>query len=72
MRTGQLKQQKQWDVVSKSTPKIYNIFAVVLLLSNHETPYNLDSVLSFHPPFEPILALFTIAGLWPEDLTFFR
>ena len=35
--TSKLNQQKQWDVVSKSTAYI----SVVLLLTNHETPYNL-------------------------------
>ena len=34
-----------------------------LLLTNHETPYNLNIVLSFHPSFEPITALFTTTGL---------
>ena len=34
-------------------------FPVTLLLTNLETLYNLNIVLSFHPPFEPITALFT-------------
>ena len=34
------------------------IFSVILLLTNHETLYNLNIVLSFHPPFGPITALF--------------
>ena len=63
-----LNQQKQRDFVPKSTAKIYpsnkyNIFPVNLLLINHETPYNLNIVLSFHPTFEAITALFTITGL---------
>ena len=43
--TSKLNQQKQWDVVSKSTTKIYPSnkynFSIVLLLTNHETLYNL-------------------------------
>ena len=43
--TSKLNQQKQWDIVSNSTAKMYpsnkyNIF-LVLLLTNHETPFNL-------------------------------
>ena len=30
---------------------------------SHETVYILHIVLRFHPPFEPITALFTITGL---------
>ena len=65
--TSKLDQQKQLDVVLKITAKIYpsnkyNIFPVILLLTNHETPYNLNIVLSFQPPFEPITAPFTITG----------
>ena len=33
------------------------IFPLCLLLTNHETLYNLNIVLSFHPPLEPISAL---------------
>ena len=40
------------------TSLINMIFSVILLLTNHETLYNLNIVLSFHPPFEPITALF--------------
>ena len=65
------------DAVSKSTAKIYpsnkyNIFPLILLLTNHEKPYNLNIVLSFHPPFKPITAIFTTTGMWPKDLTLFR
>ena len=69
--TSQLiNQQKQWDVVSKSAADIstsnkYDFFRICLLLTNNETLYNLNIVLSFHPLFEPITALFTITGLWP-------
>ena len=57
------------DVVSKSAGNIYpsgkyDVFPKIVLLTNHETLYNLDIVLSCHPPFEPIIALFTITGLW--------
>ena len=56
------------DVVSKSAGNIYpsgkyDVFPKIVLLTNHETLYNLDIVLSCHPPFEPIIALFTITGL---------
>ena len=43
----------------------YEFFPVILLLTNHEALYNLNIVLSFHPHFEPIIAFFTITGLWP-------
>ena len=55
------------DAVSKCAAKIYpyniyDLFPVILLLTNHETPYNLiNIVLSFHP----ITAFFIITGLWP-------
>ena len=39
-------------------------FPVCSLLTNHETLYNINIVLSFHPPFEPITVVFTITGLW--------
>ena len=56
--TSKLNQQEQSDVVSKSTvpSNRYNIFPIILLLANSETPYNLNIVLSFHPPLEPITA----------------
>ena len=38
-------------------------FPVFLLLTNHETLYNINIVLIFHPPGEPITTLFTINGL---------
>ena len=38
-------------------------FPVSLLLTNHETLYNINIVLSFHQPGEPITTLFTINGL---------
>ena len=42
------------------------------LLTNHETLYNLYIVLSLHPPFGPITALFTITGLWPAVGSYFN
>ena len=56
--------------VSKSAANIYpsskyEHFPVILLLTNQETLFNISIVLTFHPPFEPINALFTIIGLWP-------
>ena len=36
---------------------------VCLLLTNHETLYNINIVLSFHPPGELITTLFTVNGL---------
>ena len=47
-------------------------FYACLLLTNHETLYNIIIVLSFHPPGEPIATLFTINGLLPKDLTLLR
>ena len=38
-------------------------FPVCLLLTNHETLYNINIVLSFHPPGEQITTLFTNNGL---------
>ena len=91
--TSKINQQKQRDVASKSAAKIYpsnkyDLFPVISLLTNHETPYILNIVLSFHSPFEPITALlklhasthllsqllpfFEITGMWPEDLTLLR
>ena len=68
--TSKHKKQKQWFVVPKSAANIYmypsskyEYFAVILLLTNHETLFNLNIVLSFHPPFEPISAFVTITGL---------
>ena len=68
--TSKLNQQKQLNVVSKKGTNIYpsnkyDFFPVILLLTNHKTLYNSNIVLTFHPPFEPITALFTISGLWP-------
>ena len=65
-----LNQQKQWDVVPKSTAKIdpsnkYNIFPSFIIDQSWNTLQLKNSVLSFHPPFEPITALFTFTGLWP-------
>ena len=65
-------QQKQWYAVLKSAANIYpsstyEYFQVILLLTNHETLFNINIVLSIHQPFEPISALFTITGLWPND-----
>ena len=42
-----------------------DFFLVCLLLTNHVTLKNLNIVLSFHQPFEPIAAPFTITGLLP-------
>ena len=39
------------------------VFPVCLLLTNYETFYNINFVLSFHPPCEPITTPFTINGL---------
>ena len=52
----------------------YNSFHVILSLTHHETPYNLNIVLSFHTPFEPepITVFFTITGLWLKDNIFFK
>ena len=46
------------------------IFLVILLLTNHEALYNLNTVLSFHPPFEPITVFLTITGLRPLAIFF--
>ena len=69
--TSKLNQQKQLDVVSKSTAKMYtsdkyNIFPNFIIDQSWNTLQLKNIVLSFHPPFEPITALFTITGLWPE------
>ena len=68
--TSKRNQQKQWDVVSKITAKIYpsnkyNIFPSFIIDQSWNTLQLKNIVLSFHPPFEPITALFTITGLWP-------
>ena len=68
--TSKLNQQKQWEVVSKSTAKIYpsnkyNIFPSFIIDQSWNTLQLKNIVLSFHPPFEPINALFTFTGLWP-------
>ena len=63
-------QQTQRDVVSKSAGKdMYSLLISMIyspqflkLLTNHETHYNLKTVLSFHLPFEPISVPFTITG----------
>ena len=47
-------------------------FPVCLLLTNHETLYNIIIVLSFHPSCEPITPPFIINGLCPKDLTLVR
>ena len=69
--TSKLNQQKQWDAVSKSTAKIYpsnkyNIFPSFIIDQSGNTLQLKNIVLSFHPPFEPISALFTFTGLWPK------
>ena len=38
-------------------------FPECLLLTNHETLYNINIVLRFHQPGKPITTLFTINGL---------
>ena len=68
--TSKLNQQKQWNVASKSTAKIYpsnkyNIFPSFIIDQSWNTLQLKNIVLSFHPPFEPISALFTFTGLWP-------
>ena len=68
--TSKLIQQKQWDVVSKSTAQIYlsnkwNIFPSFIIDQSWNTLQLKNIVLSFHPPFEPITTLFTLIGLWP-------
>ena len=68
--TTELNQQKQWDVVPKRTAKIdlsnkYNIFPSFIIDQSWNTLQLKNIVLSFHPPFEPITALFTFTGLWP-------
>ena len=35
----------------------YDLFHVIILLTNYESLYNLNIVLSFHPPYKPITAL---------------
>ena len=67
---SKLNQQKQWYVVSQRAAKIYpsskyEYFPVILLLTNHETLFNINIVPSFHTRFEPISTLFTFTGLWP-------
>ena len=68
--TTKLNQQKQWNVVPKSTAKIdpsnkYNIFPSFIIDQSWNTLQLKNIVLSFHPPFQPITALFTFTGLWP-------
>ena len=68
--TTKLNQQKQWDVVPQRTAKIdpsnkYNIFPSFIIDQSWNTLQLKNIVLSFHPPFEPITALFTFTGLWP-------
>ena len=68
IHTSKANQQNQRDVVSKSVANIYrsykyDFFPVILLLTNHEALFNLNIVLIFHSPFEPISALSTISGL---------
>ena len=70
--TSKLNQQKQWDDVSNSTAKIYpsnkyNIFPSFIIDQLWNTLQLKNIVLSFHPPFEPISALFTFTGLWSKS-----
>ena len=53
-----LSTKAEW-FVSKSAANIYpsnkfDFFAVIILSTNHEALFNLNILLSFHPPFEPI------------------
>ena len=50
----------------------YNIFPSFIIDQSWKTLQLKNIVLSFHPPFEPISALFTFTGLWPKDITYFR
>ena len=73
--TSKLYQHKQWNVVPKGTAKIdpsnkYNIFPSFIIDQSWNTLQLKNIVLSFHPPFEPITALFTFTGLWPMDSSF--
>ena len=75
--TSKLHQQKQRVVVSKSTAKTdpsnkYNIFPCFIIDQSWNTLQLKNIVQSFHPPFDPITALFTFTGLWPKDITNFR
>ena len=68
--TSKLYQHKQWNAVPKGTAKIdpsnkYNIFPSFIIDQSWNTLQLKNIVLSFHPPFEPITALFTFTGLWP-------
>ena len=59
--TSRLNQQKQWDVVPKSTAKIdpsnqYNIFPSFIIDQSWNTLQVKNIVLSFHQTFEPITA----------------
>ena len=70
--TSKLNKPMQWDVVSKSTAKIYPsnkyiYFRSVIIDQSWNTLQLKNIVLRFHPPFEPITALFTISGLWPTS-----
>ena len=52
-QTSNLYQQKQFDVVSKNAANIYpsnkyDLFPICLLLTNHETLYNLNIVILSH------------------------
>ena len=44
----------------------YNIFPSFIIDQSWNTLQLKNIVLSFHPPFEPITALFEITGLWPK------
>ena len=61
---SKLNQQKQWDVVSKSTTKIYqsnkyNIFPS-FIITNHETPYSLK------------ILCWASTHLWSQSLSFLQ
>ena len=73
--TTKLNQQKQWDAVPKSTAKIdpsnkYNIFPSFIIDQSWNTLQLKNIVLSFHPPFGPITALFTFTGLRPKSIPY--
>ena len=45
---------EHWNITLRCNK--YDFFPVCILLTNHETLYNLNIVLSFHPPLESINA----------------
>ena len=55
--TSKPNQQKQRAANTYPFNK-YDFFPIILLLTNHEELFNLNIVLSLHPPFEPIGAFY--------------